>query len=260
MLASLHDRIRSLEAPVRRADPPVSFGAAALDTSLGGGLARAALHEIYAASVADASTIVGFATALALRAADARRILWVRQEVLDAETGHLHPPGLAALGADPARIVLVRARGVRDVLWAGAEAARCGALGALLIEACGEARQIDMTVSRRLSLAAGVSGVFTLLLRAGAKPVPSAAFTRWLVRAAPSRPLAAEAPGYPAYDLTLLRHRGGAARRDWRVEWNHDERCFRESPARWDAPLPRSLVPLPAGRAAAPDGALRRAG
>ena len=67
----------------------------------------------------------------------------------------------------------------------------------------------------------------TLMLRAGASPAPSAAQTRWQVRALPSRALAANAPGRPAFAVTLLRHRGGVVEREWRVEWDRDRKSFR---------------------------------
>lgn len=246
----------------------VGFGAPCLDEPLGGGIARAALHEVYAPAAADLAAATGFAAALALRAAGRRPLLWARQDFLDAETGRLHPPGLAELGLDPAQLLLVRARDGEGVLRAGAEAARCSALGAALIEPWGEPRQFDLTASRRLALAAEASGVMTLLLRVAAEPAPSAAGTRWLVRALPSRAREAEAPGDPAFSVRLLRHRGGLGEHEWRVEWNRDRRSFqdrsREDGGRRDAaPLSRPLVSLPGERAlgaAAAAAGLRRAG
>jgi protein ImuA len=247
-------------SPVER----VAFGVPSLDEPLGGGIARAALHEVYASGAADLPAATGFAAALALRAAGSRPVLWVRQDFLDAETGRLHPPGLAELGLDPSQILLVRVRDGEGVLRAGAEAARCAALGATLIEPWGAPRQFDLTASRRLTLAAEASGVLTLLLRVAAEPEPSAASTRWQVRALPSRAREAEAPGDPAFGLRLLRHRGGLGEREWRVEWNRDERCFRdrigdEGGKRDAAPLSRPLVSLSGERAPAPAG-FRRAG
>ncbi|WP_332699423.1 ImuA family protein [Bosea sp. (in: a-proteobacteria)] len=239
-------------SPVERVD----FGMAALDEPLGGGIARAALHEVYAPGGADLPAATGFAAALALRAAGARPLLWVRQDFLAAEAGRLHPPGLAELGLDPAQVLLVRARDAEGVLRAGAEAARCSALGAALIEPWGEPRQLDLTASRRFALAAEASGVMTLLLRVSTSPAPSAAATRWLVRALPSRPREANAPGDPAFSLRLLRHRGGLGEREWRVEWSRERRSFqewsREDGGRRDAaPLSRPLVSLPGDRPAA---------
>ncbi|PTM43131.1 hypothetical protein [Bosea sp. 124] len=273
--------LRSVPAAIGQ----VSFGAPGLDGVLGGGIARAALHEVYAPATADLAAATGFAVGLAIRAAGMRPILWVRQDVVDAETGRLHPPGLTELGLDPARVLLVRARDAEGVLRAGSEAARCPALGAVLIEPWGEPRRLDLTASRRLSLAAESSGATTLLLRAAVSPVASAAATRWQVAALPSRALEANAPGDPAFSLRLLRHRGGLGEREWHVEWSRDRQSFQETvlehqaavsrrradpdraahdgASRDAAPLSRTLVPFPADRPAAAGGAehdIRRTG
>ena len=288
--ASLTDLRRHLAEMALRGAPAavgqVSFGAPALDEALNGGIARAALHEVYAPATADLAAATGFAVGLAIRAAQERPILWVRQDVVDAETGRLHPPGLTELGLDPARILLVRARDAEGVLRAGAEAARCPALGAVLIEPWGAPRRLDLTASRRLALAAEGSGATTLVLRAAVVPQPSAASTRWQVAALPSRALEANAPGAPAFSLRLLRHRGGLVECEWRVEWSRDRQSFQESPVQSDArnrqaaagrdeplrspraspdatPLSRFVVPFPADRPAAaggPDPDIRRTG
>lgn len=281
---TLSDLRRSLAEAALRTGPAatgkVGLGAAEIDATLSGGLERAALHEVYAAGAADLAAATGFALGLALRAAQGeaargeRSILWVRQDFVDAETGRLHAPGLNELGLDPARLLLVRARDAEGVLRAGAEGARCPALGAVLIEPWGEPRAFDLTASRRLALAAEGSGVMALLLRVAAAEAPSAARTRWQVRPLVSRALEANAPGNPAFGLRLLRHRGGVAECEWRVEWNRDrctfenrtafDRSDRLFPRRTDAsPLSRPLVPLSGdGQAAAagPDSGLRRAG
>ena len=234
------------------APAPVPFGAPTLDGPLGGGLARAALHEVYAAGGADGAAATGFAAGVALRAAaGGRQIAWIRQDFLDAEVGRLHPPGLAELGLDPGQVLLVRAKDVQGVLRAGLEATRCAVLGAVLIEPWGESRLLDLTASRRLSLAAKASGAVTLLLRVAASPSPSAAATRWLVRSLPSRALEANTPGYPAFVATLLRHRRGVAGREWCLEWDRDRGCFQDRPVPDAAPVPRPVVPVPARRAAA---------
>ncbi|BBK42232.1 hypothetical protein STVA_22520 [Allostella vacuolata] len=256
----------------------VALGAAGPDGVLGGGIVRAALHEIHAERTADIATAAGFAVALALRAAHpstpdagARRpILWVRQDFLDVETGGIHPPGLAELGLDPGRVLLVRARDAGGVLRAAAEGARCTALAAVLIQPWGAPRTLDLTATRRLSLAAATSGVPVLLLRAAAEPAPSAAATRWTVRAEPSRALDANAPGYPVFEVRLVRHRGGVAEQQWRLEWDRDRGCFHDrtgldrSGHAGLAPLSRPVVPLPADRSGSPRGGeaagFRRAG
>jgi len=246
-LARLRRRLAVLEAGrPGAAAGPVALGVAEVDGALGGGLARGRLHEVVGEG-ADAAPAAGFAALLALRAAGRRTLVWVRQEGLSAETGRLYGPGLAELGIDPARLVVVSARDAAAGLRSGLEAVRCAALGAVLIELWGEPKVLDLTATRRLSLAAEASGVTALLVRIAARPGPSAAATRWAVRSVASAPLPAGAPGGPAFAVTLLRHRGSAAGRGWHVEWNRDDACFRAL-----APLSRAVAALPAGRPAGP--------
>jgi protein ImuA len=242
---------------------PVSLGAPTIDAAFGGGLVRAGLHEIYAAEIAHFGAATGFTAVLALRAAGNRPILWLRQDFLDTETGALNASGLSELGLDVERFILVRARDPEGVLRAGEQAARCSALGAVVIEPWGDAKILDFTASRRLSLASAKSSVPIFMLRAAASPSQSAAATRWLVRSAPSRALDANAPGFPAFELTLLRHRGGMVGRVWPVEWDRDRKCFQDRQINDAAPLSRPMVPVPGDRPApseAPHVAWRRAG
>lgn len=206
----------------------VGFGDALVDTRLGGGLLVAALHEFYAAREGDAVAAAGLALLLALRCARPGPLLWLREDRA-RRGGRPYGLGLAALGADPAQLLLVQAPDTLAMLRAGAEAVACPAIAAVIIEQSGRADAIDLTATRRLGLAAARSGVLTLLLRAGA-PVPSAAQSRWQVAAAVSTPLAANAPGLSAIDIRLLRHRGGLADVSARLEWDSDRRHF--APAR----------------------------
>ena len=189
-------------------------------------MATAALHEIYAAGEADVSAAAGFAIGLALRTAGGQPILWVRHDAWDYAAGRLYPPGLAEMGLNLKRLLLVRAPDATSLLKAGDEAARCPGLGAVLIAPWGKPRVFDLTASRRLSLAARAAGVTVLVVRAGAEPVPSAAMTRWRVRAAASTALAASAPGQLACAVELLRQRGGAGGNQWQMEWDRDRQAF----------------------------------
>jgi protein ImuA len=234
------------------ASETIALGAPALDRRLGGGILRAALHEAYAGTAADAPAATGFALALARRAmAGAEKpLLWARQEALTAESGAPYPPGLADIGLDPAAVAFIRVRDAKEALQAGAEAGRCAAVGATLIELFGEARAYDLTASRRLALAAA-AGAPIFVTRVAASPAPSAAASRWLVRALPSRPRAANAPGSAAFAIFLLRQRGGAAGQEWhewRVEWNRDRGAFKDRT--FDAPsLSRPVASLSVGGA-----------
>jgi protein ImuA len=171
------------------------------------------------------------------------------------ELGELYPPGLAEFGADPEAVLTVRARDGAAALRAGHEALRCAALGAVAIETWGAPKALDLTATRRLARAAEKAGTSALLIRLNAEPVPSAALTRWRVRAAPSVPLAADAPGMSVFDVELLRHRAGLPPGTFRVEWDRDQTVFRE-PA-----LSRFVAAASAYRpAASAEAPLRRAG
>jgi len=245
-LTALKHHIASLEGHAHaRAGKLFTLGAAVVDTKLGGGLAYGRLHEVFADETDDGASAAGFAMMLALRAAgDAMPILWLRQREAEARTGRIHAPGLAEIGLDPARFILGIAGDAALLLKAAGDSLRCTGLGTVVIEPWCSARALDLTLSRRLALAAEQSGVTALLLRTDAAPSPSAAQTRWKVRAAASSTLPANAPGMPAIDITLLRHRGGPDGLAWRLEWNRDQCSFRE------APLPGAVLPLPVGRSA----------
>jgi protein ImuA len=240
-----------------------------IGAALNGGLARGGLHEVFARSTADSGAASGFTLALAILAAGDKPVVWVRQDFARIEAGGLYAPGLVELGLDARRVILVQVRDVPGVLRAAEEAARCPALGAVLIETWGAHRMLDLTASRRLALASDASGVSLLMLRIGASPAPSAAMTRWEAGPALSRSLEADAPGDPAFALTLLRRRGGAAGGKWLegrkiVEWNRDRRTFidREGVASATvlaSPLSGGMVSVPAHGSPVEDD-VRRAG
>ena len=198
--------------------------ASPVEAWLARGMAGAQLHEIYTDD-SDAASGAGFAVASAM-AARAVPILWLRTAASERQGGRLHAGGLVEMGLDVAALVLAVVEDEASLLRAAADAARCRGLGTLLIESRGRAPGIDLTATRRLMLAAESSGVTILSLRVGADPVPSAAATRWQVASCRSQPLEAGAPGRPAFDIELLRRRGGQAGLRWRVEWNRDAYIF----------------------------------
>lgn len=258
------ETLREEVARLERGSSPVAAerfttGSQAMDAALGGGLARGALHEIFAEGISNEPSAAAFAIALALRAPGKRPILWVRQDFVGLEMGEIYAPGLAEFGLSPDRFILVRARDGPAVLRAGEEAARCPPLGAVIVEPWGNPKVLDLAASRRLSLAAARSGLPLFLVRAGGTPTPSAAATRWSIRAAPSRPLLADAPGHPCFTADLLRDRAGAAGRGWTVEWNRDRLAFTDIPGN-SASLSRGVVPPVAGGPRDPSGGERRAG
>jgi protein ImuA len=229
----------------------VATGHASLDAALDGGLARGRVHELFAAEADDGPSALGFAAMLALRTVGRRApIFWLRNDEA-RRGGTIHAPGLAELGGDPAGLVLGQAPDAKALLRSAADAARCPGLGALVVECWGKCPELDLTASRRLTLATEQSGVTLFLLRLEAEPVPSSAETRWSVGAAPSRALEANAPGSPMFEIELLRRRAGPAGLRWRLEWDRDQIIFRE-PA-----YPGAVVPLPAGRPVSAGAELR---
>ena len=190
----------------------LTFGIPAIDTHLGGGLAADALHE-FAGDAGDTEHAAGATRLLALLLARSPQlrgpILWV------CSRKDLYPPGLAATGLDPSRLIVVETAAAQ-VPAMMEEALRHGAPHGALAAVIGEtSRPLGLTPSRRLHLAAGAAGRPALLLRRiHTDDIPNAAVTRWRIGALPgaSPPptglnrLWLEAP---RWRLDLLRCRGG---------------------------------------------------
>ena len=263
-----------------------SLGLPALDAVLGGGLARAALHEIRAAESRDEPAASGFALALVARlfaqkdaaAGDTMKkppgrpldrapdILWISEAGSRREAGALYAPGLAALGLDPGRIVEVAARRPDEALWAFEAGLSCAGLAAVICQLRqpherGPGKAFDLAATRRLSLKARENGVCGLLVRLATPPEPSAAQTRWRVVAASSGPaellaggVFADGIGRTAWRLGLEKNRGGRTGA-FTVEWNPHEHCFNEpggGGGRKDAAAhPRPVVAVSSHRPAA---------
>src|SRR4051794_34153425 len=242
-LAALRGQIERIEtAEVVHHRDRVALGHREADSALKGGLARAAIHEVFCEGRQGAAA-TGFVTGLAGRVTARKPLLWVRQDFSEIETGALSMSGLAEIGLDPRRMVMVRAADVESALRTSADALACDALGAVVLELWGETRQFDLVASRKLTLAAQASGVTALLLRIAATPSPSTAETRWIVRAAHSPPAAPwQAWGAPIFDAELIRTRHGLLGR-WIMEWKCDECLFADQAA--DS---QSLVAAPAHR------------
>jgi protein ImuA len=206
------------------------------------------LHEVYAAA-ADWAGALAFA--LGAAAAEGPMVLvrggWRRGWPLD-----LCAAGLAELGVDPARLLIIAAPDATALLRAGHEAARCPGLALLVLESWGSLPAYDLTASRRLVLAAEVSRVPVIMLRLEAQPRASAAHSRWSVRAGPSAappgPLSIAPPGPATLAVDLLRRRGGPAQLSWNLAWDEDDGSFR--PAAHSGPA--HLGPTHTGRDAPP--------
>jgi len=250
MLATLRGSIERIEASGDAYTPGrVALGHTDADAMLQGGLALGAVHEVFAEGRQSAAA-TGFIAGLAGRASARRPLVWIRQDFTEIESGALSMSGLAELGLDPRLLVTVRAADVDTALRTAADALACDALGGVVLEVWGQARQFDLVASRKLTLAAQASGVTGLLLRVAAEPSPSTAETRWIVRAAhsppattaPLLPAAASLPaaawsawGAPVFDAQLVRNRHGPVGR-WIMEWKCDE-CLFAKPAAYPQPV-----------------------
>lgn len=227
----------------------LASGHARFDSAVHGGLAMGRVHEFFAADALDATSAAAFAALLALRSPGAAPLIWLRTTDAGRRGGHIYAPGIAELGGDPDRLLLVETPDPKMLLACANDAIRCAGSAAVIVESWGRFPLLDLTAGRRLALGARDAGTILLMLRLNAAPSPSIAETRWSVTAAPSRELEAQAPGAPAFDLELLRWRAGPAGGRWQLEWHHDEHAFGE------AALSGAVLPVAARRAALPHGA-----
>ena len=205
LIASLRREIGRVEL---RPHGTLSFGMPAIDRHLpGGGLARGALH----AQTGEPGARLGVAAALAgkRQRESGEMVVWV------SARPELYGPGLASLGLDANRLMLVRSNRPADLLWALEEALRTPGIACVV----GEARRLDAVAGRRLQLAAQAGGVLGLLLLSENCGSVPGAVTRWHVGAAQST---TDLPGLgpTRWRADLLRCRG-AEPASWLMEW-HD--------------------------------------
>jgi protein ImuA len=214
---------QGLETLIANDRVPTGFGPA--DAALKGGLQRGALHEVYAA-IGSETSATAFAAGFAARVAEKKKILWIRQDYSALEFGELSATGFLDLGIDPSRILLVCTAHADDAIKAASDALTCVALGAVVIEIPGAPKILDLTTSRRLTLATSQKNITAILLRFGAKLQDSTVETRWLIRARAS-PLEEENWGQPVFETDLVRNRHGRTGH-WVMEWNCDVGLFKE--------------------------------
>jgi protein ImuA len=247
-LARLRDRIARIETDHGGGMPGrAALGHEEADAVLQGGLARGAVHEVFAEGRHSAAAS-GFIAGLAQRVRANRPLLWVRQDFAARESGALSMRGWRELGLDPRWLVTVHVSDVEGALRTASDALACDALGAVVMEIWGETRLFDLVASRRLTLAARASGVTGLLLRVAASPLPSTAETRWIVRPARSPPGEVwHAWGAPVLETQLVRNRHGQTGQ-WIMEWKCDECLFRDASFHGSQTHPQPVAAAPADR------------
>ena len=163
-------------------------------------------------------------------------VLWCQRWQDDGEFGRPYGPGLLDLGLRPEQLIMVTGRRDADCLWAMEQGLRSRSLAVVI----GMVEQVDLIASRRLSLAAAGHRTWCLLLPAFHGQEPSAASTRWRVKAIASASghLDDKLLGRPRWQLTLERSRNGQSGR-WIVEWDHAAYRFHLAPSMADRPMAR---------------------
>jgi protein ImuA len=193
-----------------------------------------------------------------------KTIVWVAEDMALIESGAPYGPGLDLFGLAPERVLTVAGAKAGDVLWAMEQALHCRAVGVVIGELRSASRELDLVVTRRLSLAAAEHGALALLLRTVPGAEASTAATRWVVGAGPSYPsperggstraersvgvgsfigarpppdhFAVDLPlagggkaphgiGPPRFDLALTRNRRGPLG-SWMLEWSVSDASF----------------------------------
>jgi len=174
------------------AAPALPTGFPALDAELpGGGWPRGAVTEILGSQhgIGELQLVL---PALAALTWAGKRVVWLAPPHLP------YAPGLAAAGINLSQLVVIRAPGRRDALWAAEQALRAGCCHALL----GWFRRAGYDDLRRLAVAAEGSAAWIALFRpreAAAESSP--ACLRLALESA-------DAPGGDALSVRILKRRG----------------------------------------------------
>ncbi|WP_052715928.1 ImuA family protein [Devosia chinhatensis] len=160
--------------------------------------------------------------------------------------GMPYGPGLSWFGLDPARLVIIQAGDMTELLWAAEEVMACRAVAALVAEIRGEPKLLNFTASRRLSLRSASSHVSLFLLRYGHGRASSAGHLRWHVQPQRSGRLAHDdrAPGASRWHVQLEKGRIAGNRTQWVLEWTKNGFATLSQPAserRPASPVPGSL-------------------
>jgi len=245
-VAALDGRLNAARLPL---------GVDSLDSALAGGLALGRVHMLCGRPGHDGA-LTGFAVALLrhilARVDAAAPIVWCPAAATGG-SGMLYAAGLAALGLDPGRLLIVDSPSPGARLAALEDILRTEGLAAVIVEYDGVRQSSDywMRLARRAQLAAEASGVTGLLM---GWPVAATGFdTLWRIApAAPASPasMADSAqpsvvrPWHPGWQVDLLHARGGRAH-SLRLSWDAQANRLSELPPAADTPESGSQPVLP---------------
>jgi protein ImuA len=226
---------RGEQRPLRRNDPQRfhwGLGVEVVDRNLPeGGLAVNGLHDISPAAYGDFPAACGFALALAVRRLkeerERRPILWCRLETEQREYGRSFGHGVVQMGVPRQRFLSITLRKPVALLWTLEEALKSGCLSVVLGDVA--TQYADLTATRRLALAAQAGRASGIIVLTRYYEDSTASVSRWCIATSASQSLHfnPQAPGVPAWDVTLTRVRSGRPGQ-WRLNWqsDHASSCF----------------------------------
>jgi protein ImuA len=179
-------------------------------------------HELLGTAPGDETVALAFAFSLAGRAAheSSKGLCFCGAAGNRQERGELYGHGLADLGIQPERMLMVTAAKEKDLLWTLEEAVASGAFATVIGSLGAKERLYGFSASRRLKLRAAASQTPLFLLRHRSDGGATAAQGRWTVSVLPSRS-EGEHGGYtllgpPRLRLTLERM-GGLPPQSWEM-------------------------------------------
>jgi protein ImuA len=212
-IAHLRTLVSAAESSPR---PVLRLGLPVIEAHLpGGGLMLGPPHEIVPAGHGDGTAALAFALALAACHLDGT----TGEALIAAAPGQPLPygHGLASLGLDPGRILLMEAGGDGEVFRALEASLHARCLSAL-IGLVGE--DLPLKTGRRLQLAAeGGEAPLLLILRPAGPGAPNGAATRWSIGSAPGAVDRFGTLCAPRWWARLERCRNGRGG-VWLVEWD----------------------------------------
>jgi protein ImuA len=261
VLEDLRTRIESVEKHPRlaRKDETQPDSRNLLDLPLG------YVHEVFTDEERNTGAALGFALAAAHRMQSAHRpAILIMQLVRDSQhVGVPYALGLSGYGIDPETIVLCRPDTTVELLWAVEEAIACKSVAAVIADVGHEAKVLDFTATRRLSLRSSAGGSSVFLIRYGKEREATAARFRWRIEpyASGQVPFDPRAPGRPRLAVDLEKGRLGSHKDplNWTLDVTENGFVLAEPQKRPEA-LPATGAPLPGVAPAALGYRLSQAG
>jgi protein ImuA len=138
--------------------------------------------------------------------------IWINSSAI------IFPPALKLFGIDPDRIVFIKVKRQKEILWVMEEALKCDGLAAVV----GEISEINFNESRRFQLAVEKSRVTGFVIRNKPRNVNvTACVSRWRISPLPSK-LEKDLPGvgFPRWKIELLKIRNGKPG-NWKMEYSN---------------------------------------